>query len=219
MAGTSLREARAAIFADEAAIFADGEVGFGDTSTTFGAIAAAALVQPSEDRLASDESLGEDEAKPDSLGEDEETEIAARRPHAEYDELDSAQSSGDGVAAWPANGPRARASGGSEEAVCRWCLQPLGATNRCGRTRVYCSQSCRQRAYQARKRAAQLGLKDGELVVSAFVLSRMNKRLQALDLALVEVESARLQTSDHRIAELCLAAHRLRKLTVGPSVH
>jgi hypothetical protein len=123
------------------------------------------------------------------------------------------------VASPPKGDGGARSTARAGVPVCRWCLQPLGPVNRCGRTRVYCSQSCRQRAYQARKRAAELGLRDGELVVSTLVLSRMNKRLQALDLALLEVESARLHSSDQRIAELCRAAHRLQKLTVGPRVH
>jgi hypothetical protein len=106
----------------------------------------------------------------------------------------------------PASGPQS----------CQWCRQPLGPRNHSGRRRVYCSQSCRQRAYQSRKRSRQLGLKEGELLVSSVLLARMNKRLQALEAALREVEATDLQSMDERIAKLCTAARRLRRLVVGP---
>jgi hypothetical protein len=44
----------------------------------------------------------------------------------------------------------------------------------------------------------------------------MNKRLKALETALAEVEKAELQLTDQRIADLCQAARRLRRLVVGP---
>jgi hypothetical protein len=100
--------------------------------------------------------------------------------------------------------------------ICEWCRQPLGPRNQSGRRRVYCSQSCRQRAYQARKRASQLGLREGELVVSSVLVARMNRRLQALEFALLEVEMAKLDTSDERVYRLCTAARRLRRMVVGP---
>jgi hypothetical protein len=99
---------------------------------------------------------------------------------------------------------------------CEWCRQPLGPRNSSGRTRVYCSQSCRQRAYQSRKRSRQLSLREGELVVSTVLVDRMNRRLRALDLALAEVEEANLDSSDDRIAHLCQAARRLRRQVIGP---
>jgi hypothetical protein len=100
--------------------------------------------------------------------------------------------------------------------TCEWCRQSLGVRNNSGRNRVYCSQSCRQRAYQSRKRSKQLGLKEGEVVVSSVLLDRMNKRLQALEVALAEVEAAELQNTDERVNQLYLAARRLRRLVVGP---
>ena len=102
------------------------------------------------------------------------------------------------------------------QSFCEWCRQPLGPRNHSGRKRVYCSQSCRQRAYQSRKRSKQLNLREGELVVSSVLVARMNRRLKALEKALVEVEEAELHTNDQRIAELCQAARRLRRLVVGP---
>jgi hypothetical protein len=44
----------------------------------------------------------------------------------------------------------------------------------------------------------------------------MNRRLKALEKALTEVEEAELHLQDQRIAELCQAARRLRRLVVGP---
>ena len=111
---------------------------------------------------------------------------------------------------------RSRASARVVPQSCEWCRQPLGPRNHSGRRRVYCSQSCRQRAYQSRKRSKQLGLKDGELLVSSVLLARMNRRLQALEAALREVEMTDLQAVDERIAKLCQAARRLRRMVVGP---
>ncbi len=102
------------------------------------------------------------------------------------------------------------------EGRCEWCQQSLGALNEKGRRRRYCSQSCRQRAYQSRKRSRQLGLGEGELIVSSLLLARMNRRLQALDEALSEAERTNLQAVDVRVARLCEAASRLRGQVVGP---
>jgi hypothetical protein len=99
---------------------------------------------------------------------------------------------------------------------CEWCRQPLGPRNTSGRTRVYCSQSCRQRAYQSRKRSRQLPLRNGELVVSSVLVARMNRRLQALESALLEVEKANLDATDERLQRLCQAARRLRRMVIGP---
>lgn len=99
---------------------------------------------------------------------------------------------------------------------CEWCREPLGPRNQSGRKRVYCSQSCRQRAYQSRKRSKQLGLREGELVVSSVLVARMNRRLKVLETALEVVENAELHMTDNRIADLCQAARRLRRLVVGP---
>jgi hypothetical protein len=102
------------------------------------------------------------------------------------------------------------------EGRCDWCQQSLGTLNEKGRRRRYCSQSCRQRAYQSRKRSRQLGLGDGELIVSSLLLARMNRRLEELDEALSEAERANLQAIDVRVARLCEAASRLRGQVVGP---
>lgn len=99
---------------------------------------------------------------------------------------------------------------------CEWCRQSLGPRSQSGRKRVYCSQSCRQRAYQSRKRSKQLGLRDGEVVVSSVLLARMNKRLAALEVALADVEAAEIHLTDERVYQLWQAGRRLRRLVVGP---
>jgi hypothetical protein len=99
---------------------------------------------------------------------------------------------------------------------CGWCHYPLGTVNEKGRRRRYCSQSCRQKAYQSRKRARQLGLGDGELIVSSVLMDRMNRRLKVLEDALAEAERANVQATDERVARLCEAASRLRGQVVGP---
>ena len=112
--------------------------------------------------------------------------------------------------------PRPLSSRAYQHEHCEWCRQPLGPRNQSGRTRLYCSQSCRQRAYQSRKRSRQLALREGELVVSTVLVARMNKRLRALDSALSEVENANLQATDERIWQLCQAARRLGRQVIGP---
>jgi hypothetical protein len=111
---------------------------------------------------------------------------------------------------------RKRPRNGISRESCEWCGQPLGPRSHSGRTRLYCGQSCRQRAYQSRKRSRQLSLREGELVVSSVLVTRLNKRLRALDLALSEVEKAHLEDSDELISHLCQAARVLGRQVIGP---
>ena len=52
--------------------------------------------------------------------------------------------------------------------------RPPGQT---GRIAIYCRRSCRQRAYEARRRSDELGLGDDELVVTRNELDDANDRL------------------------------------------
>jgi hypothetical protein len=113
----------------------------------------------------------------------------------------------------------ARRSDRDHEERCNFCGRVLGPRNSSGRRRIYCSQSCRQRAYQTRKRAAQLGLREGEMVVSGVMVTRLNKGLKNLDAALAQVENAHLEGVDERIQQLCQAAKRLRKVNIGNQTH
>jgi len=111
---------------------------------------------------------------------------------------------------------RKRPRNGLLKESCEWCGSALGPRSHSGRTRLYCGQSCRQRAYQSRKRSKQLSLREGELVVSTVLVTRLNKRLRALRLALSKVEKANLEDSDELISQLCQAARVLGRQVIGP---
>ena len=53
-----------------------------------------------------------------------------------------------------------------------------------GRPRKYCRQSCRQRAYESRRRGTELGLGDDELVVTRNELDDARDRLYLIETAL-----------------------------------
>jgi hypothetical protein len=53
---------------------------------------------------------------------------------------------------------------------------------------LYCKRSCRQRDYEARRRAAELGLGEHELVVTREELEGLRDRLYMLQCAVDDVE-------------------------------
>ncbi|GAC1314618.1 MAG: hypothetical protein NVSMB12_08210 [Acidimicrobiales bacterium] len=71
---------------------------------------------------------------------------------------------------------------------CRWCQRPLTARDGPGRPREYCRQSCRQRDYEARRRADERGLDEGEIIVTRSRLDRLQDRLWVLSCAIADVE-------------------------------
>lgn len=71
---------------------------------------------------------------------------------------------------------------------CAWCGRGFEATAGPGRPRRYCRASCRQRDYEARRRAAELGLSEGELVVARAELEDLRDRLYVLRCAVEDVE-------------------------------
>jgi hypothetical protein len=83
-----------------------------------------------------------------------------------------------------------------------------------GRPRQYCRQSCRQRHYEARLRAAELGLGEDELVMARSELDALRDRLYVLECAIGDVErdlAAGLESSELReaLSWLLEAAHPL----------
>ncbi len=75
------------------------------------------------------------------------------------------------------------------EAVrCDWCRRKLETGGGGGRPRRYCRRSCRQRAYEARQQAAQLGLSESELVVTRQALETLLDQLYVLQAAVEDVE-------------------------------
>jgi hypothetical protein len=53
---------------------------------------------------------------------------------------------------------------------------------------LYCRRSCRQRDYEARRRAAELGLSDSELVMARDELEALRDALYVLEAAVEDVD-------------------------------
>ena len=64
-------------------------------------------------------------------------------------------------------------------------MPPPAAT---GRPRVYCRRSCRQRDFEARRRAAEVGLNESELVVARHELDELYDALYVLECAVEDVD-------------------------------
>ena len=72
---------------------------------------------------------------------------------------------------------------------CAWCGRRFEVADRAvGRPRRYCRRSCRQRDFEARRRAAELGLAETDLVVARTELSRLDDMLYVLACAVEDVE-------------------------------
>lgn len=57
-----------------------------------------------------------------------------------------------------------------------------------GRPREFCRRSCRQRDYESRRRAAEHGLDESELIVARTSLESLRDRLYVLEAAVEDVE-------------------------------
>jgi hypothetical protein len=76
---------------------------------------------------------------------------------------------------------------------CGWCGQRLPAESKAGkvgRPRRYCSQSCRQRAYERRSAVQRGGLPEDAVVLSAAELADLQDRLFQLRCAAEDVVTA-----------------------------
>jgi hypothetical protein len=71
---------------------------------------------------------------------------------------------------------------------CRWCGRSLPPRAGPGRRREFCKQSCRQLDYQARRRAAEVGLSEHELIIARRELDDLYDRLYALEAAIEDVD-------------------------------
>ena len=89
-------------------------------------------------------------------------------------------------------GDQAEAPGASVRPVvggrCAWCSRPLESASGPGRPRRYCRQGCRQRAYEARLRSAELDLADDDVVVGRAQLDELASALYCLQTALEDVD-------------------------------
>jgi hypothetical protein len=71
-----------------------------------------------------------------------------------------------------------------------------------GRPRVYCKRACRQRDYESRRRALELGLGEHELVVTREDLESLRDRLYVLEQTLHDAERDLEQPEARRAKEL-----------------
>ena len=103
---------------------------------------------------------------------------------------------------------------------CGWCRRVLAQQGSVGRPRLYCSQACRQRAYEQRAAASKAGLPDDVVIVSRAELDGLQDRLYQLRCALEDVQTmlddkptkAELERS---LADLVRSTGRLDRLWVA----
>ena len=102
---------------------------------------------------------------------------------------------------------------------CGWCRRVMAPQGTVGRPRLYCSQACRQRAYEQRAAAAKAGLPDDVVLVSRAELDGLQDRLYQLRCAVEDVQTllddkptkAELERS---LADLVRSTGRLDRLWV-----
>lgn len=78
--------------------------------------------------------------------------------------------------------------GPTHEKRCRWCARPFTVTPGPGRPKEFCRRSCRQRDYEARQRADEVGLSEDELVMTRAALDTLRDRLYVLEAAVEDVD-------------------------------
>ncbi len=104
-----------------------------------------------------------------------------------------------------------------ENRHCEWCGRDI-STNTMGRKRKYCSQSCRQRAYEARNNLSKTSLPEDSVVLSqedadAIVDRIFQVRCGAEDLLIALEEGVapkELEIMANELVELAKNAERLR---------
>jgi hypothetical protein len=79
---------------------------------------------------------------------------------------------------------------------CAWCGRGFAGAAGPGRPRLYCKHACRQRDYEARRRATELGLSESELVVAREELESLRDRLFLLRCAVEDVDRAQAEDPD-----------------------
>ncbi len=79
-------------------------------------------------------------------------------------------------------------SGPNRAERCRRCGRPIQQTPGPGRPRQFCGESCRQIEYQHRRRAAELGLSEHELVMTRAELDELRDALYVVEAAVEDVD-------------------------------
>jgi hypothetical protein len=93
----------------------------------------------------------------------------------------------------------------TSEQRCSWCRRVLPAPpgpRGPGRPRRFCSHACRQRDYEARRRAQELRIGEHELIVTRAALDALRDDLYVLACAVQDVERDLSASTDPTRAEL-----------------
>lgn len=101
---------------------------------------------------------------------------------------------------------------------CAWCGRRVPSTGRQGRPRLYCAQSCRQRAYERRTAVQRGGLPEDAVVLSNTELADLQDRLFQLRCAAEDVVTAVDDGAAHgelhaiagKVAEVAAELERIR---------
>ena len=78
----------------------------------------------------------------------------------------------------------------TQRSRCTWCGGALPEQPKLGRTRRYCTQACRQRAYEQRHLRGRAGLPADAVVVARRDLDDLQDRLYLLRCAIEDVSTA-----------------------------
>jgi hypothetical protein len=110
----------------------------------------------------------------------------------------------------------------NEGGSCEWCGRSFTQTSGRGRPRLYCRSSCRQRAYELRRREKEGALRPGEVPISRAAFRELQDKLYALTAALEDVDmdlSGSPKTGEYKAAfqHLYRVADQLRGLELDPS--
>lgn len=77
----------------------------------------------------------------------------------------------------------------TKRTACAWCGRPLEQEEGPGRPKRYCRRSCRQRDFEARRRARELGLAESDLIVARRQVEGLDDMLFVLGCAIADVEA------------------------------
>ena len=113
-----------------------------------------------------------------------------------------------------------RVRGSEEPRRCGWCRRVLPEQGSVGRPRLYCGQTCRQRAYEQRSATAKAGLPDDVVLVSRGELDGLQDRLYQLRCALEDVQTLLTERPtkaelERSLSDLLRSTGRLDRLWVS----
>ena len=98
-----------------------------------------------------------------------------------------------------------------KEAQCQWCGRPMD-TNTRGRTKKYCSQSCRQRAYEQRNNVSGTSIPADAVIMNPERAAELKDALCELRCAAEDIEVAATEgASAAELSELCQELVRLAR--------